>query len=433
MNSEILDIKYNFEVKAQKDSFYDALIKGSICEPAPNKLITDQWLNANNKECYCYTGAIWNMYYFNHIGKDVMFYLGGDDKISHAWIAVDGEEYHVNKPKLNGKEIDCKVLYSKLILNTVKRKDIPKLFCKKLEEAYKILQEDTRTTLVSKSRSTGKYQSADTTRGKNRFERKKHSKIASTVKQYNQIDMNNLFKKDSLQVTIPVVGETSNYNVTIRMDGVVTEIAKNIKNNSNKLEYRTIIQALTKVFNSANIYVKCDCEDYKYRFAHWNIVNNVSVDDSSKDPGPGKGIANPNDDKGRGCKHVLLVLANMDWLMKVASVINNYIHYAEATPTLQKAFLKVIFPKLYGVEAEEAVESGLIDTDEYLDSSKGMIDAINAYGRNRGKYKAGTNKNPVTGTGGRAKKDSKSQDEDKATTNQNKDQKPKDEPETSSK
>jgi hypothetical protein len=80
--------------------------------------------------------------------------------------------------------------------------------------------------------------------------------------------MNNLFKKDSLQVAIPVVGETNSYNVTIKMDGVIAEIAKNIKNNNNKLEYRTIIQALTKVFNSANIYVKCECQDYKYRFAH---------------------------------------------------------------------------------------------------------------------------------------------------------------------
>jgi hypothetical protein len=38
----------------------------------------------------------------------------------------------------------------------------------------------------------------------------------------------------------------------------------------------------------------------------------VSVDDTSNDPGPGKGIANPNDSKGRGCKHILLVLANGD-------------------------------------------------------------------------------------------------------------------------
>lgn len=96
------------------------------------------------------------------------------------------------------------------------------------------------------------------------------------------------------------------------------------------------------------------------------------------------------------------MLANGDWLMKVASVINNYVHYAEEH--LQKPFLKIIFPKLYGVPADEAVENDIIDTNEFLDSSKGMIDAINEYGRNRGKYRPGTNKNPVTGTGGRTKK-----------------------------
>jgi hypothetical protein len=129
-----------------------------------------------------------------------------------------------------------------------------------------VLTEATRSQLISQSKNVGKYK--DQSRGATREARKKYSKIANTVKQYNQIDMNNLFKKDLLQVTIPVVGETSSYNVTIKMDGVVAEIAKNIKNNQNKLEYRTIIQALTKVFNSANIYVKCDCPDYKYTFAH---------------------------------------------------------------------------------------------------------------------------------------------------------------------
>jgi hypothetical protein len=41
------------------------------------------------------------------------------------------------------------------------------------------------------------------------------------------------------------------------------------------------------------------------------------------------------------------------------------------------------------------VEQDLIDTDEYLDSSTGLIDAINEYGRNRGKYQKGSNKNPA--------------------------------------
>ena len=87
--------------------------------------------------------------------------------------------------------------------------------------------------------------------------------------------------------------------------------------------------------------------------------------------------------------------------MKVASVINNYINYA--SEHMQKAFLKLIFPKLYGIPAEDMIDDGLVDDPKYLDSSSGLIDAINAYGRNRGKYRAGTNKNPVTGTGGKPK------------------------------
>ena len=261
------------------------------------------------------------------------------------------------------------------------------------------LVEANRTTLITQSRSAGAYKNA--ARGKNRFERKKYSKIANAVKSYNEINMNLLFKQDILQVNIPVVGENDEYVVTIKIEGVVGEIQRNIKNNSNKLEYRTIIQALTKVFNTSDVFVKCTCPDFKYRFAHWNIVKNVSVDDSSNDPGPGKGIANPNDDKGRGCKHILLVLANGDWMMKVASVINNYCHFlSEKKP---EAFLKLVFPKLYGVPAEEAEQNDIVENNEDLESGKDLIDIVNEYGRNRGKFKKGSNKNPITGTGGRSK------------------------------
>ena len=83
-------------------------------------------------------------------------------------------------------------------------------------------------------------------------------------------------------------------------------------------------------------------------------------------------------------------------------------HYAEEH--LQKPFLKVIFPKLYGVAADEMVEQNLIDTDEYLDSSAGLIDAINEYGRKRGQYQKGSNKNPVTGTDGKTKKPNESRE-----------------------
>ena len=271
-----------------------------------------------------------------------------------------------------------------------------------MKKSWVILTEDTRTALINASKNKGFYKKPSE-RGKNRFERKRYSKFASAVKQYNAINMNNLFKSDILEVDIPIIGETAEYTVSVKMEGVIAEIQKNIKNNKNKFEYRTVIQALTKIFNSANIYVSCTCPDFKYTYKHQLIINNVSTEDTSKDPGPGKGIKNPDDNEGRGCKHILLVLSNGDWLMKVASVINNYINYMADHNTAP--FLKLIFPKLYGVPADEMVTSDLIDSDEYLDSSKGLIDAINKYGQNRGKYKAGSNKNPVTGTGGKTKEE----------------------------
>lgn len=88
--------------------------------------------------------------------------------------------------------------------------------------------------------------------------------------------------------------------------------------------------------------------------------------------------------------------------MKVASVINNYIHYAEEK--LRQPFLKLIFPKLYGVTADEAIEKDLVPEDFKLDSTTDIIDIINDFGKNRGKYQKGSNKNPITGTGGKTKR-----------------------------
>ena len=253
------------------------------------------------------------------------------------------------------------------------------------------LDEATRTQLVAQSRNVGTYK--DQSRGKNRFERKRYSKVVNSVKAFNSIDMNMVFKQDILQVNIPIVGETDEYTVTIKLEGVIAEIQKNIKNNNNKFEYRTVIQALTKVFNTTDVYVKCSCPDFKYRFAHWNIIKNVSVDDSSQDPGPGKGIANPNDDKGRGCKHILVCLSNGDWMLKCASVISNYCHYlSEKKP---EAFLKLVFPKLYGVPADEAEQNGLVEDNEDLETGKDLIDVVNEWAKKRGRFQKGSNINPA--------------------------------------
>ena len=255
------------------------------------------------------------------------------------------------------------------------------------------LTEDTRAKQIADSRNKGPYK--DQSRGKNRFERKKYSKTANQVKSYNKINMNQFFKSDILQVDVPVIGETDNYTVTVKLEGVVAEMARNIKNNNNQFEYRTVLQSVTKILNTGNVWTKCTCDDYKYRFKSWNIRKGVSVEGTDEDPGPGKGIANPNDEDGRGCKHILMVLSNLQWVNKVVSVINNYVRYAETH--LRKPFLNVIFPKLYGIPISAAGEEELIpedkDNQKFLDSNSLLIDTINEWARNRGKFAKGQNKN----------------------------------------
>jgi hypothetical protein len=107
--------------------------------------------------------------------------------------------------------------------------------------------------------------------------------------------------------------------------------------------------------------------------------------------------------------------------MKVASVINNYIHYAEEK--LRQPFLKLIFPKLYGVTIDEAPDKDLLPEDFELKTTTDIIDLINDYGKNRGKYKQGSNKNPVTGTGGKDKKEEKPEAKPETEENENQEDK----------
>ena len=86
-------------------------------------------------------------------------------------------------------------------------------------------------------------------------------------------------------------------------------------------------------------------------------------------------------------------MANGSWMMKVASVIQNYCHFlSEKKP---EAFLKLVFPKLYGVPADEAADNDIVADNEDLETGKDLIDIINDWAKNRGKFKKGSNINPV--------------------------------------
>ena len=129
----------------------------------------------------------------------------------------------------------------------------------KLTEA--LLLEVSRRDLINKSKKGADYSPNNQGLGKNRWERKKWSRVANSTREFNSIDMNTFFKKDILIVNVPVQGETDNYIVKIKFSGVVAEIQKNVQANNNKLDYRIISQALSKVFNSGDVYEHCSCPD----------------------------------------------------------------------------------------------------------------------------------------------------------------------------
>lgn len=247
-----------------------------------------------------------------------------------------------------------------------------------------ILNEATRGQLIDKSKKGANYK--DQSKGKNRWERRTKSNISSSVAQYNKFNADDFFKKDSLKIGIQVIGETDTYTVSVRLEGALKEIAQLVQSNDMKLEFKTILIAVTRKFNSNDIYVSCNCPDFKYRFAYNSNKNGY---DASAIPElrPNRfDWTNKNDNMGAGCKHINLVLSNVDWIYKISSVILNYIYYCR--DNMEYNYARYIFPKIYGMEYDKAVQLSLFD-DDTLTSDEETLNLANAIGKKRGQFKVG--------------------------------------------
>lgn len=201
--------------------------------------------------------------------------------------------------------------------------------------------------------------------------------------------MNSLFKQDILDVNIDVRGETSNYTVRVSFNGILDEL-HNFLNGQNSaiVRARDISKALTRAFNNNHVYVRCSCPDWKYRHGYFATKNGFIVGDPENIP---SNITNPNDTKGGVCKHVSLALSDASWLVKVSSVIYNYINYMEQQqPKLYKDFIyPAVYQKAYD-EDEEGTQLSMWDDDNLGDmSDTERIDQANASARKKGRFTAG--------------------------------------------
>lgn len=285
-------------------------------------------------------------------------------------LAVDGE---YGKGNLLFKELRSKGIIAEL-KDALIHVDSKNLSLENINE--NLITEASRQSLITKSKVSHK--------GKQRFKRRVKSKVANQVKQFNSIDMNKLFKEDILTVNVAVKGETNDYIVKISFGGFLELLRSEVSRTEN-FDLRTVTRALLNGFNRDDVYIHCSCPDWKYRFAYWATKNNINSGEPQNDNG--QWIRNPDDKLGSGCKHVLLVLANNSWLIKVASVIRNYVKYMEKH--YERQYADIIYPAIYGKAYEEPVQLGLFDDDDELASDEDTLDIANEIGRTSTQFKKG--------------------------------------------
>ena len=236
------------------------------------------------------------------------------------------------------------------------------------------LNEDSRSSLLAKSKQSKK--------GFERFKKRVKSRVANSVKQFNQIDMNKLFKDNILTVDITVKGETDEYIVKISFGGFKGLIQDQIKR-IGKFDLKAVTRALINGFNKDDVYIHCSCPDWTYRYAYYATKNNINSGDAEN---RASNITNPDDKLGSACKHVLLVLSNNSWCLKVASTIYNYVNYMEKH--YQKLYADIIYPAIYGKKYEEPTQLDIFDNDN-LETDKETIDKSNQYAVDKSRFQKG--------------------------------------------
>lgn len=240
-----------------------------------------------------------------------------------------------------------------------------------------ILLEKTRNQLVSDSRNAKKERD-----GKNRYQKRVKSRISSSVREYQSLNLDKFFKNNILDVNIKVHGETDDYIVTISFGGILDAI-KRYTEDTNQVELRDIVRALVQAFNKDDVYIHCTCADWNYRMSYFATKKGINSGAPELRP---SNETNPHDDLGDGCKHVMLVLANTSWLIKVASVINNYINFMEKNQ--KRLYAQYIYPAIYGKKYEEPVQLDIFNDDE-LATDEETINKSNTYARTKTQFKPG--------------------------------------------
>lgn len=252
----------------------------------------------------------------------------------------------------------------------------------------KILLEDRRSQLLSKSKSGRNYVPYNQAKGRNRFYRRLKSRINSSRRNFNNIDMNKIFKEDILDVTLDIIGETNAYNVRVSFSGMLDELHGLLRSKGDDytLDRRDLARSLTRAFNNNDVYTRCNCADFHFRFSYHKSQDGTIIGEKESRPNRFS-WTNKENDMGSGCKHINLVLNDSSWLLTVASVIYNYINHMKDMNS--RLYERYIYPAIYEEPYPQEQLSLFDDEEEQMPTSTQDIDASNKAARERGQFKKG--------------------------------------------
>ena len=122
---------------------------------------------------------------------------------------------------------------------------------------------------------------------------------------------------DTGTLTVPI--QVGDYIVTIHISGILKEINDEMVAQHKNLPDRALTyKALRNAVDKSNIYVNCECGDFRYRHAYNATLNDYKYGSPERRPA---NITNPNN-KGSVCKHIAVALVRpSQWLKYVAGWI----------------------------------------------------------------------------------------------------------------
>lgn len=153
---------------------------------------------------------------------------------------------------------------------------------------------------------------------------------------FKDVDFKKLFTNDEFVWTAAV----GKYLVTIAFEGPFEELkwlVKSMKgpNRIKRLNQKLVQGALSKALDTEDLYVRCTCADWIYRFAKQASDENYIYGKPETRPNRYP-QTNMDHNQGKACKHILAVLIGKRWVPWAAKA---WLQYMQANPELTNFYL----------------------------------------------------------------------------------------------